>query len=164
MIERASQSKKLPFIDKPPLTLNAPSPARAIQPINTTHNYTKSITMSAEFGAVVKQALQDLADKKFRSVRAAAKFHLVDRRTLMRRKKGGSMRHNARVKQQLLTALQEKLLVRWILDLERCGNTPTYAQVRDMVLQISSSPEVQITSEITGSLVSYNAIPSLPQR
>jgi cellulose biosynthesis protein BcsQ len=163
---RASQSKlRLSIKLDSRVTLNASSLARAIPtPTNTTHNYTKSITMSAEFEAVVKHALQDLADKEFRSVRAAAKFHGVDKRTLMRRKNGGSTRRNARVKQQLLTTLQEKLLVRWILDLDRCANAPTHAQVRDMAFKSRSSPEAQITLEITGPLVSYNAIPSLPQR
>jgi hypothetical protein len=111
--------------------------SHSIQPPYTTHNYTKSITMSAEFEAAIDKALKGLADKKFLSIRAAAKFHGVDKRTLTRRKNGGNTRRNARVKQQLLTALQEELLVRWILDLDRCGHAPTHTQVRDMALQIS---------------------------
>jgi hypothetical protein len=54
--------------------------------------------MSAEFEAVIEQALQNLTDKKFPSIRAVAKFHGVDKRTLTRREDGGNTRHNARVK------------------------------------------------------------------
>jgi hypothetical protein len=82
------------------------APVQGVSPAAyTTHNCTKSITMSAEFEAVIEQALQDLTDKKFPSIRAAAKFHGVDKRTLTRRKNGSDTRRNARVKQQLSTAL-----------------------------------------------------------
>jgi hypothetical protein len=60
--------------------------------------------MSAKFEAVIEQALKDLADQKFTSIRAAAKFHKVDKRTLTKRKNGGDTRRHVRVKQQLLTA------------------------------------------------------------
>ena len=66
----------------------------------------------------IQLALDDLHASRFTSIRAAARAHNVNYRTLARRAQGGISRREARVEQQLLSGAQEEILVQWILDLE----------------------------------------------
>jgi hypothetical protein len=85
----------------------------------------------------IQLALDDLHASRFTSIRAAARAHNVNYRTLARRAQGGISKRAARVEQQLLSSAQEEILVQWILDLEQAGNAPNHAQLREMASLIS---------------------------
>jgi len=90
-----------------------------------------------------EQAIQDALDaydrREYPSIRATADAYHVSNATLARRIKGGRSRQQAREEQQLLSPDQERLLVRWILDLEVAGAPPTFAQVREFAGLISTA-------------------------
>jgi ribosome recycling factor len=81
----------------------------------------------------LSEAVHDLQTRKFTSIRAAARFHHVDRVTLQRRLQGG-LSHKQQHKQRLLLSEeQEKLLKSWILDSEAAGHPPTHGYIRELV-------------------------------
>jgi hypothetical protein len=81
----------------------------------------------------IQQALQDLKDNKYPSIRAAASAHAVSRVTLSARLGGGQTRKQARQTQLLLSPAQENVLKRWILNLEAIKHPPNYDRIREMV-------------------------------
>jgi DDE superfamily endonuclease/Tc5 transposase DNA-binding domain len=93
--------------------------------------------MTAFFEQKIAQALEDLDNQRFPSVRAAAKAHNIPPTTLNRRIKGGISKQEARTTQQLLSQHQEELLVKWILDLEAGGFAPSHGQIREMAALVS---------------------------
>ena len=106
-----------------------------------------------------EQALQDALDaydrREYPSIRAAAKAFNVNHGTLARRINGGLSRQQAHEAEQLLSPDQERLLVRWILDLEVAGAPPTFAQVREfagLVSQASGGPPSVGVNWISGFL------------
>ena len=76
-------------------------------------------------------AIQSLSTNQFSSIRAAAAAFAVDRRTLTRRLRGGLTHTKAAESLLLLSSEQEKLLIQWILDLERAGHPPNHTQIRE---------------------------------
>lgn len=84
-------------------------------------------------------ALKDLADGRFPSVRAAAAAYNLDSTNLGRRRRGQPNRAQAREEQQILSSIQEGLLVRWILEAEQAGHAFNHAQLRDMASIISQA-------------------------
>lgn len=86
---------------------------------------------------VIQRALQDVARRRYRSYRAAAKAHNLPKSTLTDRAKSTQTRRKARESQQILSSEQEDLLVRWILELERTGNAPNHEQLRQMAALVS---------------------------
>src|SRR5665213_2091485 len=93
--------------------------------------------MSSLYEQRVLDALADLSNQTYTSIRAAAKAHDVHRSTLTRRMQGIPSKKIARQEQQLLSGQQEELLVNWIIDLDRTGHAPTHANIREMVALIS---------------------------
>lgn len=56
----------------------------------------------------------------------------VDRTTITRRLRGGLSHVEAAQPSLLLSTEQERLFVRWILDLERAENPPNHTQIREI--------------------------------
>jgi hypothetical protein len=90
---------------------------------------------------LMEQRVEDAVDAylrgEFKSIRSAAKAFGAVPTTVSRRLRGTRTRRQARVPTQLLSTTQEDMLVRWILDLERAGNAPNHALVREMASLIS---------------------------
>jgi hypothetical protein len=59
----------------------------------------------------IQPVLDALHTRRFTSIRAAARAHNVNYRTLARRAQGGISKREARVEQQLLSSAQEEMLV-----------------------------------------------------
>jgi hypothetical protein len=78
-------------------------------------------------------AIQSLSTNQYSSIRAAAAAFDVDRRTLTRRLRGGLTHTQAAQPSLLLSPEQERLLIQWILDLERAGHPPSHVQIREFV-------------------------------
>jgi hypothetical protein len=69
---------------------------------------------------------------QIQSVRGAAQTFAVPRTTLRRRRAGTATRRDCQPNLKKLTQLEEEVIVRYILDLDQRGFSPTYAAVRDM--------------------------------
>ena len=85
----------------------------------------------------LQQAITDFQTNRYPSIRAAARANDVHHTTLSRRLKGRVSRRIARQPQQLLSEIQEQLLVQWILDLEAQGHAPSFTAVRDLAGVVS---------------------------
>ena len=86
----------------------------------------------------VDDALAAFLAGDYTSLRAAARAFGVPESTVRDRAYGSKTRAEARRSQQLLSAEQEEMLVRWILDLNMYGQALNFAQVRAMASLISA--------------------------
>ena len=77
----------------------------------------------------VEDALKDYRNKKYKSVNAAAIAHNVPVATLRDRVKGGKSRAEANEAKQILSAAEEKALVKWILEVSQNGYPPRKSQL-----------------------------------
>ena len=82
-------------------------------------------------------ALQHLVEHPKTSIRQVASLFNVSRSTLSRRLLDGLSRTTAQAHRQLLSPVQESLLVDWVLQLEQDGHAPTPATIRAMASLIS---------------------------
>lgn len=82
--------------------------------------------------SVYSQALSDLDNGRYTSIRAAAAAYKIDYTTLSRRRKGQRNRVDSHELQQTLSPLQERLLVAWLLEAERAAHAFNHAQLRDI--------------------------------
>jgi len=105
----------------------------------------------------VDAALRDYRAKLFPSLNAAAKAHGVPESTLRAHKNGRVSRPQAREAQQLLSASEEKALVRWIIDLSRSGFPPRKTRVKDMAEELRKQRLIGI-NDASIELVSYPPI------
>jgi hypothetical protein len=83
------------------------------------------------------QAIDSVEREEFRSVRATALAHGVDRTTLVRRLNEGLQPNQGHASQQLLSPRQEDMLITWVLEQERPGHAPTHQRVREYAAKIS---------------------------
>jgi hypothetical protein len=84
----------------------------------------------------LEAALVDYRKKVYKSVNAAAKAHDVPVATLRDRVKGATSRAVASEAKQILSAGEEKALVKWILDVSQSGYPPRKSQLREMAEDI----------------------------
>jgi Tc5 transposase DNA-binding domain len=98
-------------------------------------------TMPSELDQAVYTASKDLSTRKYTSIRAAAAAHGLSRTTLTRRLNEGQSCHTGHESQQVLSSLQENMLMQWILDLERQEHAPTHTQLREIALRISRNSD-----------------------
>jgi hypothetical protein len=89
--------------------------------------------------ARIQQALFDLATLPNTSIRSVAAAHNIPHVTLSRRAKGYLSRPLAHEHQQLLSNEQERLLKRWIIDLEAQGHAPAFNNIRELAAIVSGS-------------------------
>lgn len=78
-------------------------------------------------------ALKGLHSGRYTSIRKAAKSNGIAYTTLRRRFHGGKDRVAGHEGQQLITAAEERAVVRWIYLLELAGFSPRIADVREAV-------------------------------
>lgn len=81
--------------------------------------------MAPNNDAAVAAALDAFNNRICSSIRAAAHLYHVPESTVRARQSGTPTRAQAYQQEQLLSSSQEKMLVRWYLDLEGCGRAPT---------------------------------------
>jgi len=105
----------------------------------------------------VEDALKDYRNKKYKSVNAAAIAHNVPVATLRDRVKGGKSRAEANEAKQILSAAEEKALVKWILEVSQNGYPPRKSQLREMAEDIRQQRVSQI-NDASITLVEYPPI------
>jgi Tc5 transposase DNA-binding domain len=76
--------------------------------------------------------------RKYASIRAAAAAHCLSHATLARRLNDGRSCHTGHEPQQLLSTIQEDIVIQWVLNLERQGHAPSHSQLREMTVRIST--------------------------
>ena len=81
-------------------------------------------------------ALQALKNDQNLSLRAAAKIYNVSHRTLARRRDGKSARHDIPANSRKLTDLEERAIVRYIVELVTRLFSPRLCGVKDMANQL----------------------------
>ena len=85
------------------------------------------IQLAMDTETAYTSALQDLDSGRYSSVRAAAAAYKIDYSNLARRRRGQRNRVQSHEEQQLLSSLQEQMLVRWILEAEQAGHAFNHA-------------------------------------
>jgi DDE superfamily endonuclease len=86
--------------------------------------------MASEKEQNVQKALNELLEKKYRSIQQAALANGVASSTLAHRVRGRRSIHNVERKSQRFTNEEEKLLGQWIRDLQRQRISPNYRKMR----------------------------------
>jgi hypothetical protein len=92
----------------------------------------KNQSNSREQEGRIQLALSDLKNGKIRSIRKAAEIYNVTRLTLQNRLNGITYRAETRANGYKLIEFEEELLVKWILDLDKCGLPPRPSLVQEM--------------------------------
>ena len=87
----------------------------------------------------VDAAVADYHRGVFPSIRAAARAYNVGESSVRNRHHGRPTRQQGHTHQQILSPVQERMLVRWSIDLEACSQAPTHAQLRAMASLISQN-------------------------
>ena len=82
--------------------------------------------------ADIQLALSSLNASQLQSARRAATIFDIPKSTLIDRRAGKPARRDCQPNSKKLIKLEEEVIVRYILDLDKRGFVPTYAAVRDM--------------------------------
>ena len=86
------------------------------------------------------EAVLGVQNKKYKSSYEAAKLLGVCERTVQRHVKGISLtRTEARQKQQLLSKIEEKTLLKWIKELTASGYAPSHRILREVAEEVRSN-------------------------
>ena len=85
------------------------------------------------------EALDAIKFGTYKNASEASRALGISRTTLYRRVKGNPSRSSARVKQQLLTEVEENTLVKYIQQLTRVGYPLTYGMLRELVVEIKKN-------------------------
>jgi helix-turn-helix, Psq domain len=84
----------------------------------------------------VQKALQDVREKKYRSIRQAALAHDVGKSTIAYRLHGRKSRAQSFSSLRRLTSEQEGVLVKWVEDLQRQILPINHTTLRELVVQL----------------------------
>jgi hypothetical protein len=106
--------------------------------------------------ALITEALNGIAQKRWKTPYAAAKALGVSYATIKRRVRGGQTVAESKENVQLLTFPEEKALVGWITRLTSTGHPATHAFIREMAEEIRKRRVDQINKEM--ELVFYPPI------
>ena len=82
--------------------------------------------------ADIQLALTSLNASQVQSTRRAATSFEVPKSTLIDRRAGKPARRDCQPNSKKLTKLEKEVIIRYILNLDKRGFTPTYAAIRDM--------------------------------
>ena len=82
----------------------------------------------------LKKACEGVQQGRFTSIRKAADAYGVHYSTVQRRLKGAQPRRLAHTKQQLLTPIEERAIVRWIMRLEEFRFPPRISHVTEAIV------------------------------
>lgn len=85
---------------------------------------------------LIDQALLDIKSKKYKSAYEAEKTLGLPKSSVTRRVNGGKSRSEARQQQQKLSAVQEKVLLKWIKDLTISGYSPGHWLLKELAEEI----------------------------
>lgn len=96
----------------------------------------KKSQSAAEIESLVKEAVQRVLSKKYKSSYAAAKTLGISKDTVTRRVQGGSSCAQARQQQQKLSSVQEKVLLKWIKHLTISGYSPGHQLLKDIAEEL----------------------------
>ena len=99
----------------------------------------RNVTHSASNEADVQLAISSINLHQIQSNRSAATIYSVSERTICRRRAGVPAQRDCQPNSKKLTQLEEKVIIRHILDLDGRGFAPTYAAVRDMADKLLSA-------------------------
>ena len=91
---------------------------------------------AAENERLVLEALAGVESGKYRSGSEAARLLQINSSTVYRRLKGFPSRSTARIRQQLLSEAQEKLILKWIKQLTQSGYPVTYKLLQQIAVAI----------------------------
>ena len=83
--------------------------------------------MTRDSKPAVDAAVADYRRGVFPSIRAAARAYNVAEATVRKRNNSRLTRQQGHSHEQLLSPIQERMLVRWSIDLEACAQAPTHA-------------------------------------
>ena len=92
-----------------------------------------------EFENKIAEAVLGVQIGKFKSSYEAAKVLGLNKNTVAIRVSGGSTRQEARQKQQLLSKIQEKTLLKWIKELTGSGYAPSHRILREVAEEVRSN-------------------------
>ena len=95
--------------------------------------------MARDSKPAVDAAVADYRRGLFPSIRAAARAYNVAEASVRQRLRGRPTRQQGHSHEQILSPIQERMLVRWSIDLEACAKALTHAQLRSMASLISQS-------------------------
>jgi hypothetical protein len=84
----------------------------------------------------VQKALQDLKEKKYRSIRQAALAHDVGKSTIAYRLHGRKSRAQSSSSSRRLTSEQEEVLIKWVEDRQRQILPLNHTTLRELVVQL----------------------------
>ena len=84
----------------------------------------------------VQNALQDLNQQKYRSIRQAARAHNIGKSTVAHRLQGRKPRALSHSSQQRLNPTQEIILVHWLEDLQRQILPSNHTTIRQIAVYI----------------------------
>ena len=101
----------------------------------------RKLKAEAEKESSIARALKGLRSGLYPSIRKAAEINGIAYPTLRWRFHGGQNRVAAHEGQQLITAAEERAIVRWIYRLELAGFPPRIEHVREAVLILRDDPE-----------------------
>src|ERR1700742_4177807 len=96
-------------------------------------------TKAQELDIQVSEAVLGVQSGKYKSAYEAAKDLGLCERTVRRRVQGGLTRKEARQQQQVLSATQEKSVLKWIKDLTISGYAPSHRLLREIADEIRTN-------------------------
>lgn len=102
---------------------------------------TRRLKSEIQKESIIAQALKGLESGTYPSIRKAADITGIAYTTLQRRWHGGSTRVKSHEHQQLVTAAEERAIVRWIYKLEEAGFPPRTEHVREAVLLLHTGEQ-----------------------
>lgn len=111
----------------------------------------------AEYNDRVDDALRAYKSGDYKSYRTAARAFDVSRTTLTERANGRNPRNLSHEDQQILSAEEEKELVRWITRLTICGYPPKPYTTREMAEAIQTRRTLEINN-LSATYVKYDQI------
>ena len=100
---------------------------------------------------LITEALEGIKSNKYNSASEAARHLEISKTTLYRRLKGNPSRQTARIKQQLLTQVEENTLLKYIQQLTRGGYPITYALLRELAREVKTRRDGSGKSSIVSS-------------
>ena len=92
--------------------------------------------MASDLEHRLLNALNDVANGSFTSIRQSAAYHSVPKSTLYDRIHGINPRTEARKSQRLLLEAQELVLIKWLEDLQRQVIPAIYPLIRSIVVEM----------------------------
>jgi DDE superfamily endonuclease/Tc5 transposase DNA-binding domain/helix-turn-helix, Psq domain len=110
-----------------------------------------------ETEARINQAVEAYNNGDFKSILATAQHFEVNRNTLTRRVSGHPSRVQARQSQQLLSPVEESVLVKWICQLSCAGHPARHQLIKEMAEEIRVQ-RVQNVNDASTRIIQYPPI------